>query len=114
MCPIVPIFRCGLLRSNFSFAIVSSPHGRGLHASLEAFSLNVEPAPDKRRLYLEPAPSDQFVWSGGPDLNRQPSPWKSETLPLSYPRPACPIKSLRAPRRARTRDLWSLGPGLNR
>jgi hypothetical protein len=26
-------------------------------------------------------------WSGGRDLNPQPSPWKSETLPLSYPRP---------------------------
>jgi hypothetical protein len=32
------------------------------------------------------------LWSGGPDLNRQPSPWKSETLPLSYPRPVCSIK----------------------
>jgi hypothetical protein len=27
------------------------------------------------------------LWSGGRDLNPQPSPWKSETLPLSYPRP---------------------------
>jgi hypothetical protein len=27
------------------------------------------------------------IWSGGRDLNPQPSPWKSETLPLSYPRP---------------------------
>src|SRR6266700_5493264 len=28
------------------------------------------------------------IWSGGRDLNPQPSPWKSETLPLSYPRPS--------------------------
>src|SRR5882672_3914841 len=30
------------------------------------------------------------IWSGGRDLNPQPSPWKSETLPLSYPRPVLP------------------------
>src|SRR5712671_6451331 len=41
MCPIVPIFRCGLLRSNFSFAIVSNPYLRGLQ---------VERAPDLRGL----------------------------------------------------------------
>src|SRR5260370_18897052 len=33
------------------------------------------------------------IWSGGQDLNPQPSPSKSETLPLSYPRPALPQTS---------------------
>ena len=62
------------------------------------------------------------LWSGGRDLNPQPSPWKSETLPLSYPRPVLQesllvaglkpgshIASLRKPN-----HFWSLGPGLNR
>jgi hypothetical protein len=26
------------------------------------------------------------VWSGGPDLNRRPSPWQGDILPLNYHR----------------------------
>src|ERR1700720_631538 len=94
MCPIVPIFKCGLLRSNFSFAIVSRPHKRGLELL---------------------SPNTENIWSGGPDLNRQPSPWKSETLPLSYPRPRFKLELtadhlLKLP----PQNSWSLGPGLNR
>ena len=54
------------------------------------------------------------IWSGGRDLNPQPSPWKSETLPLSYPRP---VLLQIFPRRGSRRpplNSWSLGPGLNR
>src|SRR5262249_10383338 len=50
------------------------------------------------------------LWSGGRDLNPQPSPWKSETLPLSYPR----SKTSPFSYPATTAKLWSLGPGLNR
>src|SRR5262247_2870763 len=58
-------------------------------------------------------------WSGGRDLNPQPSPWKSETLPLSYPRSVLlnslpPAPKTPSPRRTRLRINWSLGPGLNR
>src|SRR5258708_5397144 len=34
------------------------------------------------------------LWSGGRDLNPQPSPWKSETLPLSYPRPVLQVRGV--------------------
>ena len=63
------------------------------------------------------------IWSGGRDLNPQPSPWKSETLPLSYPRPVllqiCRTATNSAPSHLRpahvaTAKSWSLGPGLNR
>src|SRR5277367_1177695 len=55
------------------------------------------------------------TWSGGRDLNPQPSPWKSETLPLSYPRPPEKPSTLSQPNPSslRNSEIWSLGPGLN-
>ena len=46
MCPIVPTFKCGLLRSNFSFAISSHPRmrtSRPLPRSATLLALNVDP-----------------------------------------------------------------------
>ncbi len=58
------------------------------------------------------------LWSGGRDLNPQPSPWKSETLPLSYPRPVLQASlvatGLKAGHYKAPTHFWSLGPGLNR
>src|SRR6201999_1618016 len=54
------------------------------------------------------------LWSGGRDLNPQPSPWKSETLPLSYPRPVLQIFSARfliQPPLTTRRPTQSLEPG---
>jgi hypothetical protein len=75
-------------------------------------------------LLLRNSPSIDFkAWSGGRDLNPQPSPWKSETLPLSYPRPVLQILSARfhiqpplccSKPGGPSARLWSLGPGLNR
>src|SRR5260370_38263188 len=53
------------------------------------------------------------IWSGGRDLNPQPSPWKSETLPLSYPRPALPQTFPRRGLRRAPLNSWSLGPASN-
>src|SRR5437660_11910937 len=78
MCPIVPMFTCGLVRSNFSFAIASfAPHW--ITNKFSTLCCYPSPRPAKAGRYK--------LWSGGRDLNPQPSPWKSETLPLSYPRP---------------------------
>src|ERR1700676_4276316 len=91
----VPMFTCGLLRSNFSFAMFLYPLSNLTEALL---FLRYSRPSNSRALagggsviaaLLSPQISTPFkVWSGGRDLNPQPSPWKSETLPLSYPRPA--------------------------
>src|SRR3977135_4455278 len=54
------------------------------------------------------------IWSGGRDLNPQPSPWKSETLPLSYPRPVLLQTFTRRGSRRAPPKFLSLGPGLYR
>src|SRR5271156_1769826 len=86
MCPIVPTFTCGLLRSNFSFAI--SPRSllglrdRSLIQRRRAINLSYRMTNPK---FSKP-PARFAQWSGGRDLNPRPSAWKAETLPLSYPR----------------------------
>src|ERR1700720_723897 len=92
----VPMFTWGFLRSNFSFAMFLYPlfnlteallikdSTRGPDLNLPAAG---RPAIPTLLHFLKNSPPTK-VWSGGRDLNPQPSPWKSETLPLSYPRPA--------------------------
>src|ERR1700730_18326073 len=97
----VPMFTCGLLRSNFSFAmflyplfnlteallcpLVPTAKSGGIYGANPAIAPSQLPA--LQNFFLFP-PTSSNLWSGGRDLNPQPSPWKSETLPLSYPRPA--------------------------
>src|SRR5262245_29703847 len=47
---------------------------------------NIKPAVPLTTQRIRKPHRIQTFWSGGRDLNPQPSPWKSETLPLSYPR----------------------------
>src|SRR6202023_4074910 len=89
MWPMVPMFTCGLLRSNFSLAIF-------LYPLLQIFCI----------------PQLQNDWSGGRDLNPQPSPWKSETLPLSYPRPGAAFRDCKlSVRRHHLIDILEPGTG---
>src|SRR5579885_3719215 len=46
MCPIVPTFTCGLLRSNFSFAIMSLAPARSAHPPTIASPCQQTPLPD--------------------------------------------------------------------
>src|ERR1700694_1876848 len=85
--------------SKFQFAFQSVPAqiNRALKSSRLVQATRIQQPLDgrltenRRPDYSRPDPSTHAslqnnFWSGGPDLNRQPSPWKSETLPLSYPR----------------------------
>src|SRR5438309_11399175 len=67
MCPIVPTFTCGLVRSNFSLAML--------------FLFRSVPTPPK-------------LWSGRRESNPRPTAWKAVTLPLSYSRSNCPAFSI--------------------
>src|ERR1700693_4071161 len=100
----VPMFTCGLLRSNFSFAMFLYP----LFNLTEAFLSSLAYADPQSQL-AQPLPqkSPPFkVWSGGRDLNPQPSPCKSKTLPLSYPRPALQTLNTNRGRRILIPGAW--------
>src|SRR5689334_4027977 len=58
MWPIVPTFTCGLVRTNFSFAIAIPP--------------------------VVPKIADTVFWSPEWDLNPRPPPYQGGALPLSY------------------------------
>ena len=38
------------------------------------------------KIELASLPARMSNWSGGPDLNRRPSPWEGDILPLNYHR----------------------------
>ena len=38
------------------------------------------------KIELASLPARMSNWSGGPDLNRRPSPWEGDILPLNYRR----------------------------
>src|ERR1700733_13825625 len=100
MCPIVPIFRCGLFRSNFSFAICLETS----HRVFKYSSQNIQTKSLERGTGFEPAtialeerdstvelpppclPKPNNFWSLGPGLNRWPRPYQGRALPSELPR----------------------------
>src|SRR5437870_1417968 len=115
MCPIVPMFTCGFVRSYFAFAITDlrwprqssrgqwSPcpglnrrprpyQGRALPTELHGRGQsswgprNGPQTPDVRRPRQSRGLLD-IAWSGKRDSNPRPPAWKAGALPLSYSRP---------------------------
>src|SRR5712692_5356083 len=97
MCPIVPMFTCGFVRSYFAFAIATSRspcrggYLRGVLRLENRWSpcpgLNRRPRPYQGRALPSelhgPVPR---TWSGKRDSNPRPPAWKAGALPLSYSR----------------------------
>src|SRR6478609_7397592 len=67
ICPIVPTFTCGLLRSNFSLAM-SAPRSSSVLCEAVAFPLS-------------------RVWSRCPESNWRPRPYQGRALPTELHRP---------------------------
>src|SRR6266404_9394086 len=87
----------GDCRRQRGLAMVNVTNRPNVHVWLTAFEflLGHMPLPSASDLLRFP---NFKHWSGGRDLNPQPSPWKSETLPLSYPRPpVIPPQTFRPP-----------------
>src|ERR1700739_124811 len=73
MCPIVPMFTCGFVRSYFAFAIATSRVD--LHGDPDV-------APTPPTLAPGPAkPCRGSTWSPCPGLNRRPRPYQGRALP---------------------------------
>src|SRR3954471_9328507 len=70
ICPIVPTFTCGLLRSNFSLAM-SAPRSSCVLREAVAFPLS-------------------HVWSRCPESNWRPRPYQGRALPTELHRPIWP------------------------
>src|SRR6185436_15336893 len=80
MCPIVPTFTCGLLRSNFSLAMSLDPRSSCVVV---------------RELQPRGAlPS--HLWSRCPESNWRPRPYQGRALPTELHRPAFANRSLRS------------------
>src|SRR5262249_61867772 len=101
MCPIVPTFTCGFVRSNFCLAIPKPSVPCGSRVSREKWSpcpgLNRRPRPYQGRALPTElhGPASRRVpstnkaingWSGKRDSNPRPPAWKAGALPLSYSR----------------------------
>src|SRR5881628_2494516 len=96
MCPIVPMFTCGFVRSYFAFAITDlrwpQQSSRGQWSPCPG--LNRRPRPYQGRalpteLHGRTKNSRaQNSWSGKRDSNPRPPAWKAGALPLSYSRPS--------------------------
>src|SRR3954469_6066836 len=67
ICPIVPTFTCGLLRSNFSLAM-SAPRSSCVLREAVAFPLS-------------------HIWSRCPESNWRPRPYQGRALPTELHRP---------------------------
>src|ERR1700720_218080 len=77
----------GNRRRQRRLAMVNVTNGPDVHVRLIALEFLLGHIPHALCFRSSAVPQLQKLWSGGRDLNPQPSPWKSETLPLSYPRP---------------------------
>src|SRR5438132_1449656 len=91
MCPIVPTFTCGFVRSYFAFAMRPTSRWRSRlrysHWS-PCPGLNRRPRPYQgRALPTELHGRMRETWSGKRDSNPRPPAWKAGALPLSYSRP---------------------------
>src|SRR2546427_8300295 len=94
MCPIVPMFTCGFVRSYFAFAITDlrwpRQPSRGRWSPCPG--LNRRPRPYQGRALPTELHgrdhSQRHTWSGKRDSNPRPPAWKAGALPLSYSR-AC-------------------------
>src|SRR5215470_4091707 len=130
MCPIVPMFTCGFVRSYFAFAITTlrwprpssrrqwSPcpglnrrprpyQGRALPTELHGHSRHRHRGAPRLRRGVPNAwglgghfGAPMSIWSGKRDSNPRPPAWKAGALPLSYSR----APSRRAV--ARPRSWW--------
>src|SRR5436189_5373719 len=113
MCPIVPMFTCGFVRSYFAFAI---PHFLPLAVTIASTwrpcpGLNRRPRPYQGRALptelhgRRKKARAQNSWSGKRDSNPRPPAWKAGALPLSYSRPS--------ESRPRQPEKWWGGEDLN-
>src|SRR5262245_457086 len=93
MCPIVPMFTCGFVRSYFAFAMArtSRTYSRR-RSSVQNWSpcpgLNRRPRPYQGRALPTELHGQVEPWSGKRDSNPRPPAWKAGALPLSYSRPS--------------------------
>src|SRR5215469_217416 len=104
----------GYRRRQRGFAVINVPDRANIHVRFTALKfLLCHMRSSFAQNAFRIAPRAQS-WSGGRDLNPQPSPWKSETLPLSYPRLDCNLNLSGRCAPLNFPNSWSLGPGLNR